>query len=60
MPEPACFLNHLVDSFEAGEKLLVVVTADLVAVDEVSVQVVQLHVTFTHVLPVGEWCKIQT
>ena len=49
--ELAGALDHDVDLLQAAEQLLVVVGADLVAVDEIAVQIVQLHVALAHVLP---------
>ena len=40
-----------VDLFERRQQLLVVATADLVAVDQVAVHVVQFCVTLLHVTP---------
>jgi hypothetical protein len=45
-------LDDLVDLLQGFHQLLVVVAADLVAGDEVAVDVVQLRVPLTHVLPV--------
>ena len=49
--QPACLLYHLVDFLQTLKQLLVVVGADLVASDQVTVQRKQLVVTFLHVLP---------
>lgn len=49
--QPASTLNDLVDLLETRQEFLVVVTADGVAVDQVAVQVKQLHVTLAHTAP---------
>ena len=51
-PEPSRPLYDLVNFLERVHELLVVVGADLVAGDEVPVDVVQLGVPLPHTLPV--------
>ena len=47
-------LDGLVDALEAGQQCIVVVGADLVLVDQVSVHIVQLPVALLHGDPGGE------
>lgn len=51
--EPARLLNDLVDLLERLHELLVVGAADLVAGDQVAVDVVQLGVPLAHALAAG-------
>ncbi len=52
--KPCSFLDDLIDFFEGVHELLVVVAANLVSGYQVSVNVVQLRIPFTHIFAVGE------
>ena len=52
--EPPSPLYGLVDGLEAGQEGVVVVGADLVLIDKISVQIVELPVTLLHSRPLED------
>lgn len=52
--QPPCALYSQVDGLETGQESVVVVGADFILVDEISVQIVQLSVSLLHRRPEGK------
>ena len=57
--QPACLLNGLVDYLQVVQEFHVVAAANLVACNQVSVEVVQLAITLLHSRPEHNGAYVQ-